>query len=767
MFLRGRKVAPHVVCGLIICCLSALGCGESDATDVVVPVSCEPSAEAPILAVSAGDGAPCHWTVAPGDQDQDTIQAALSAALTDQTVCLEAGIYQVTRQLRVARLGVTLRGAGETTVLDFNGSTLSPNGVALINDDTGVRDLLIRGASGAGVSGVARHNVHVNNVVVEGAGAVRFGIDFISGDGIVVEGNTVTGATRAAIRLSRGFRGRVANNDLSDSGAGLELEASTSIGVDANQIHGNTIGVLITNTPGLPGAVGSRAKLKDNVIDGNNGASIATAPGIDSVSGIGVLIVASDRNEVAGNTIRNNQSAGIAILSREGTILPASRVADFDAIVESSHVFDNTYEGNAGAPTGFAKDLGAADVVWDGCIPDGDVAADKRTCIREPAGTVLNLDVCGQGDTDVDCELTAFNTPEACSSKVGCPDIDPAQPEANETCEMPYPRLSDYGFFGRDALAAMVPTERVLPYEVSASLWADGAEKWRYLALPANGETIAFKDLGTWILPTGAVLIKSFGYPLDEREPNGARRLIETRLLIHTSGGWVGHSYVWNDAQTEAHRYPAGLETTLSFTDKTGAAVERPYLAPSPERCADCHGWSGRQVPLGLNTRMLNRMVSRDGQQTAQIQWLADAGAFAFPPQQTGRLAHPSPYDETADLNGRARAWLDTNCGHCHRPGSAAEETDLVLAAAATEDAQLGICQESVYAGGAGDDTVAYTIVPGDPDASLMVQRIAVAGSEFRMPPLPLQTLDSQGLELIRAWIADMPARDCAAEATP
>ena len=54
-----------------------------------------------------------------------------------------------------------------------------------------------------------------------------------------------------------------------------------------------------------------------------------------------------------------------------------------------------------------------------------------------------------------------------------------------------------------------------------------------------------------------------------------------------------------------------------------------------------------------------------------------------------------------------------------------------------------------------------YDIVAGDPEASIMVYRMASTDPEIKMPELPTVTSDKAGTELIRDWIAAMPADTC------
>jgi hypothetical protein len=66
--------------------------------------------------------------------------------------------------------------------------------------------------------------------------------------------------------------------------------------------------------------------------------------------------------------------------------------------------------------------------------------------------------------------------------------------------------------------------------------------------------------------------------------------------------------------------------------------------------------------------------------------------------------------------------------------------------------ASLGICKMPQSAGGATCGNV-LDVVPGMPDASIMICRMESEEAKVRMPPVGRNLLDEQGLALIREWI--------------
>ena len=99
------------------------------------------------------------------------------------------------------------------------------------------------------------------------------------------------------------------------------------------------------------------------------------------------------------------------------------------------------------------------------------------------------------------------------------------------------------------------PYAGLVPYDLNAPFWSDGAGKDRHMGLP-DGTTISVDADDDWDFPPGTVIVKNF-------ELNG--RLIETRhLMRHPDGGLVsalsatdtdggeGGAYRWTPGELDA-----------------------------------------------------------------------------------------------------------------------------------------------------------------------------------------------------------------------
>ncbi|MFT7622242.1 MAG: parallel beta-helix repeat protein [Myxococcota bacterium] len=709
----------------------------------------------------AEDG--CDWRVSPGASDQQAIQTALIEAVAGETVCLEAGTFKLSRELRIAEPHLTLRGAGKfDTVLDFAGQLTGANGLAISSDGVTVQSLEVRDTAGDAIRATAVHNITFDDVSVlwsadESKDNGAYGLYPVQCDGVVIRGCTVKGASDAGVYVGQSFRILVEGNEVFGNVAGIEIENSVDAEVVGNHAHDNTGGILVFNLPNIPLRDGRRAKVHDNLVENNNGANFAPVGNIvGSVpSGSGIIVLAADDNEFYDNIIKGNQSLGIGLVYYDKDVFGSHDDELFDPFCQGNYVHDNTLENNGYSPQGvmiLIQEPTIAPLAWAGCVdPDVTDTEGARNCFENNGdATYLDFDLCG-GFTDkttdiaeVTCSHAALDIPEPCSESLGCTTppvpVRPPATAAGEACGLPYPNLSDYGLF-TGAPSDQVGDAGVVAYDVAAPLFSDSTGKRRFMVLP-GGKKAAWTDEGPLEFPVGTTLVKTFAEPSD----TGLGKLIETRLLIHEDSGWTGHVYRWSDDQTDARRTVAGETITL-----TGG---QQYIVPNTPMCADCHTQNDSMVPLGPSAMQLHNQVA---------DLTSDGHLTGTPADLSTVKALPSPYGSDGTLEDRARAWLHTNCAHCHRKGGLAGSTGLLLEAQVTDDVKYGICKTPVAAG-AGSGGLKYDIVPGNPDASILVHRIESTDPAVKMPEVPNLTVDAAGIAVVREWIQSMPALDCDAE---
>jgi uncharacterized repeat protein (TIGR03806 family) len=359
----------------------------------------------------------------------------------------------------------------------------------------------------------------------------------------------------------------------------------------------------------------------------------------------------------------------------------------------------------------------------------------------------------------------------ACSDRsrdvtVPAPDAYPAQ-------------LSAWHLLERDG-DALVLHEAALPYDLATPLFSDYAAKLRTVWMPA-GTAATFDEADVFEFPVGTVLSKTFYYPAGvgadgvtpvvfgrDTDPgifDGRRldltsaRLLETRLLVKQRHGWDALVYVWDTAQREATLQPTGdiVPMTISVDE-----AERTfhYIVPNHNECAACHAvdQNARHIqPIGPAARHLDKVYAHyaDGPAPQLDRW-RERGYLAG--GDGTEIAALPIWDAAAtdDTAHRARAYLDINCGHCHQPSGSGDTSGLFLHITERSPRRLGVCKPPIAAG-TGTGGRRFSIVPGAPDASILMFRSESEHPAIRMPEIGRTLVHDAGVALLSRWIAEMP----------
>jgi hypothetical protein len=282
-----------------------------------------------------------------------------------------------------------------------------------------------------------------------------------------------------------------------------------------------------------------------------------------------------------------------------------------------------------------------------------------------------------------------------------------------------------------------------VPYDVNATLWADGLRKRRFIMLPTGARAaVPGGPYGPLFVPEGTVFLKEFwmGQPLA-----GGSVLVETRLYTSVSAGvWRGYTYRWNTAMTDATLVPDRAETiSLPTRPDLGFTAGRTWTLPARtgrDGCTRCHDPANGWV-LGPSLRNLKRIVNYPGGPDDQLWALKQADIVndvSLDPDAV--VAQVDPYDRAARAEARALSYFEANCVHCH--GQGGERADLVFGPPDVGRAALlaGLCTK---------------IKPFDfAQVSLLWQLDQGEDRQGRrMPPLGTKVTDPLNAEVLRAWI--------------
>lgn len=318
----------------------------------------------------------------------------------------------------------------------------------------------------------------------------------------------------------------------------------------------------------------------------------------------------------------------------------------------------------------------------------------------------------------------------------------------------PHKQLSAYGFFEGE-LSALQAVDGVLPYDLNSPLFSDYSHKSRFVWMP-EGLAVDFNTEHIMDWPTGAVLIKNFYYHNDETDLSKGKRLIETRLLVNRGEEWDAYGYIWNDEQTDAIYDVIGDIKEVNWVNAEGKEMKLDYIIPNKNQCKGCHAYDNKLKPIGPKARNLNKdFAYADGSKNQLAKW-AETGYLI---NYDATVNHPSVavWDdgESYSLHDRSLAYLDINCGHCHNPKGAGNTSGLTLLASSELGIKLGVYKATVSAGG-GTGGHHYSIVPGNPEESIMVYRMNSQDPGAMMPELGRRLVHEEGVNLIASWIREM-----------
>ncbi len=377
------------------------------------------------------------------------------------------------------------------------------------------------------------------------------------------------------------------------------------------------------------------------------------------------------------------------------------------------------------------------------------------------------------------------------------------------------PRLDQYHLFRDPEDPTSAPNGDGVPFVLNSKLFSDYAVKYRVLYLPPNTKA-TYRDAGgqggglnpnaTLDFPVGTVLAKTFAFV-----DGDTRKVVETRLLIKrvTSHGikrWDGLTYVWGTDATGrrvAHLSPTGGTAQVQWNFKdvdsgrnvTGQTAN--YLIPNANQCLSCHANTDKEpgsAPIGTKVRFLNRpyapessIASEQGGHPVlgknQLQYWCEQGKLAGCPSaevmdvnpvtkvargleriptynKPGDSGHPA--GSAADIEARARAWLEVNCQHCHNVRGQAASTGFYLDSLRPVNESYGICKRPIATGHDGSNGRPVDLFPTGVDKSIVEFRIGPEARTpaARMPPLARSVVDEEAHALIRQWIRDVLVLD-------
>jgi parallel beta-helix repeat protein len=737
-------------------------------------------------------------TLEPGPDLETRARTAFLTAKPGTIIELPEGRFPFRSGLVLTASHVVVRGKGpHRTILDFTGQQSGAQAILVRGDHFVAQDFAILNPVGDGIKTEFVDGATFQRVRVEWTGGPSrdngdYGLYPAQSRNVLVTGCVVKGARDAGIYVGQSENIVVRWNFVEHNVLGIEIENSIDADVYGNFATGNTAGIVIFDLPNLP-VTGNRARVFDNYLWSNNTVNFAAGGILRSVpGGSGILVIGAKNVEIFRNTILDHDTANLAIAS---FLIAQEPITDpnYDPYVEGIHVHGNWLAGGGEAPQ---NQLGLLLSVFFERIPDivigGYVDHDKIPGGFDPDIFPATLQV--RDDLKIcihdngEAEFASLNglrhpmpqfdiAPHLCAHPP-LAQVVLAEPPPVPEVEEPYspeeiallcgaggsevnwnafvvdcPKLSDYRLFqGPDP--RVDPAPEGFAYDLTTPLFSDYAQKDRFIFLPPGGQAL-YSETEPFDMPVGTIIAKTFSFRDESVDPPG-EELVETRLLIHRVEGWVGLPFIWAEDLSEAWLSIAGGVREITVTDTLGMVRVADYEIPSVADCGSCHFGAAGDVPIGTAARLLNRDFDYPDGTENQLARMARLGLLAGAPHPA--LAPRLPFfDDPSDgtLEERAKAYLESNCAHCHNPQGRAGFTGLHLQHDAPVDTSYGICKRPVAAG-SGSLGLTFDIVPGEPDESILVARMASVEPSIKMPELSKSLVHTEGVALVAEWIASL-----------
>lgn len=283
----------------------------------------------------------------------------------------------------------------------------------------------------------------------------------------------------------------------------------------------------------------------------------------------------------------------------------------------------------------------------------------------------------------------------------------------------------------------------VVSYRPSYELWADGADKERFIFLP-EGKKIDTSNADRWTFPVGTRVYKTFSQNGMKLETRVFRKIAEPAGIE----SWSYEAFAWREDQRSVDLVGEQGQSDALGTD---------HDIPKKEDCARCHTRPGADILNGFEAIQLNHAgrgwtLQRLIEQGRLVNGTSGA---ALNVSVDNAVVPGKPVDQAA------LGYLHANCGNCHggaTPPPKAQPLNLSVEVGASEASAAKVAAAcTVLKRWTGHDPYLFVIDPGSAATSGMIGRMsaraAMGFSPDQMPPTGTEKPDLIGIGQVSAWI--------------
>ena len=261
--------------------------------------------------------------IEPSLNAYEEIQEALILAEPGDVVRLTAGIFELEDSLSLDIDSVRIEGEGmNQTILSFKNQQSGAQGLSVTSDNVTLQDFAVQDAKGDAIKVKGVTNIKFLRVKTEWTNGPSssngaYGLYPVESQNVLIDGCVAIGASDAGIYVGQSQNIIVRNSRAEFNVAGIEIENSYYADVHNNIATNNTGGILIFDLPSLPQQRGHHVRVFNNQSVGNNTDNFAPEGNIvgEVPRGTGIIIMANSDVEIFDNTIGENHTVNIAVVT--------------------------------------------------------------------------------------------------------------------------------------------------------------------------------------------------------------------------------------------------------------------------------------------------------------------------------------------------------------------------------------------------------------------------------------------------------------------
>ena len=257
---------------------------------------------------------------------EKSLQTQLITVADGDTIHLPEGHFMFTKSLTMdGKKGVVIMGKGmDKTILSWKNQTEGAEGLHVSNSmNVVLQDFSVEDAKGDNLKVNDTNGLvlrRIRSAWADGPKAENgaYALYPVLCKNVLMEECVAMGSSDAGIYVGQSDSVIIRNNKAYWNVAGIEAENSKYVEIYGNETYENTGGLLVFDLPGLT-KYGHTTKVYNNNIHDNNHENFAQKGNIVASipPGSGMMVLATHNIEVYNNTVSDNRSVGVAVVSYE------------------------------------------------------------------------------------------------------------------------------------------------------------------------------------------------------------------------------------------------------------------------------------------------------------------------------------------------------------------------------------------------------------------------------------------------------------------